>query len=305
MDIETGKEFRIFSGHTSTVYSANFTTDGRYILTGSHDNSLKLWDIATGQEIATLIPIDSADWTVVTPSGLFDASQGAEKLLYYVAGNEIIELNQLKARYYQPGLLKILLGYGDEELRVVPSSNYIRLYPEVKISPIDNNKPELKLKLINSGGGIGPVSVYIDNIQVIEEARQSVADSSANELDIIINLLQENFVQYYKFKDVNIIKVVVQNAEEYLISRGDTVNFIPSVNMIKDKDYLSKQAKKTAEDYKIHLYGLFAGISNYKGDDIDLYYASDDAKDISNAISAGAKNLYGEKNVSIELLNDD
>ena len=103
--------------------------------------------------------------------------------------------------------------------------------------------------------------------------------------------MQERFLKFYKYNDENVIKIVVHNAEEYLSSRGDTVHFTPSSNSISK--------------YNIHFYGLFAGISNYKGDDIDLYYASDDAKDFSNAISIGAKNLYGEKNVSIELLNDD
>jgi WD40 repeat protein len=37
-------------GHTETVYSIAFSPDGRHVLTGSFDKSLKLWDTATGKE---------------------------------------------------------------------------------------------------------------------------------------------------------------------------------------------------------------------------------------------------------------
>src|SRR6266404_5301650 len=40
-------------GHTETVYTVSFSPDGRYVLTGSFDKSLKLWEAATGKEIKT------------------------------------------------------------------------------------------------------------------------------------------------------------------------------------------------------------------------------------------------------------
>src|SRR5438105_3002589 len=40
-------------GHTETVYTVSFSPDGRYVLTGSFDKSLKLWQAATGKEIKT------------------------------------------------------------------------------------------------------------------------------------------------------------------------------------------------------------------------------------------------------------
>ena len=38
-------------GHIGGVYSAAISPDGKYALSGSYDNTLKLWDIATGREI--------------------------------------------------------------------------------------------------------------------------------------------------------------------------------------------------------------------------------------------------------------
>src|SRR5262249_44781652 len=40
-------------GHTETVYAVAYSPDGRYVLTGSLDKTLKLWDAAAGTEIKT------------------------------------------------------------------------------------------------------------------------------------------------------------------------------------------------------------------------------------------------------------
>jgi len=40
-------------GHTGAILSVDFSPDGRYILSGSADKTLKLWEIATGREIKT------------------------------------------------------------------------------------------------------------------------------------------------------------------------------------------------------------------------------------------------------------
>ncbi len=52
-DLESGSETLAFSPH-ATVASAHFSADGRRIVTGSWDNTAKVWDVETGRAILKL-----------------------------------------------------------------------------------------------------------------------------------------------------------------------------------------------------------------------------------------------------------
>ncbi|WP_286824661.1 hypothetical protein, partial [Microcystis sp. LSC13-02] len=57
-------------GHDSVVTSVNFSPDGKTLVSGSRDNTIKLWDVETGQEILTLKGHDSNVWSVnFSPDG--------------------------------------------------------------------------------------------------------------------------------------------------------------------------------------------------------------------------------------------
>ena len=53
-DAATGQEVLTLQGHTDRVCSVAFSPDGRRIVSGSDDKTVKVWDAVTGQEILTL-----------------------------------------------------------------------------------------------------------------------------------------------------------------------------------------------------------------------------------------------------------
>jgi WD40 repeat protein len=54
LDAQTGHELIKLEGHTAAVTSVAFSPDGTRALTGSQDNTAKLWDATTGKEILSL-----------------------------------------------------------------------------------------------------------------------------------------------------------------------------------------------------------------------------------------------------------
>jgi hypothetical protein len=53
-DLRTGKEAGSFDGHPAGVASLCFSPDGRLLVSGGHDKTVKVWDTRTGREFLTL-----------------------------------------------------------------------------------------------------------------------------------------------------------------------------------------------------------------------------------------------------------
>ena len=53
LDVITGSQTAILSGHTDEVNSVVFSSDGRSLVSGSDDKTVKLWDLQTGGAIKT------------------------------------------------------------------------------------------------------------------------------------------------------------------------------------------------------------------------------------------------------------
>ena len=47
----TGEEKCTLYGHTEPVVACSFSPDGASVLSGSYDNTLKIWDAATGARL--------------------------------------------------------------------------------------------------------------------------------------------------------------------------------------------------------------------------------------------------------------
>ena len=53
-DASTGVELKTLNGHTNSIGSVAFSSDGTHIVSGSGDGSVRVWDASTGKELKTL-----------------------------------------------------------------------------------------------------------------------------------------------------------------------------------------------------------------------------------------------------------
>jgi len=68
-------------GHTGYVYSVAISPDGKYIVSGSNDTTIKIWDMRSGACVYTIYN-SSSDYVAINNQGYFHANDEAiEKYL--------------------------------------------------------------------------------------------------------------------------------------------------------------------------------------------------------------------------------
>jgi WD40 repeat protein len=81
IDTATGKVEGEFVGHDGPVWALTVSDDGRFLVSGSDDQTIKIWDIASFQLIATFFAGSGNDWVLWSPDGYYAASKNGSRYL--------------------------------------------------------------------------------------------------------------------------------------------------------------------------------------------------------------------------------
>ena len=76
-DAHTGEEIRVLEGHSLDVVSLVFSKDGNSLVSGSNDQTIRIWDCETGKDLRTLKG-SSALALAISPDGRLLASGSSE-----------------------------------------------------------------------------------------------------------------------------------------------------------------------------------------------------------------------------------
>ncbi len=90
---------KVLSGHTSGVSGVCFTPNGQFVISGSHDTSIKIWDVETNQQTGHLLPAvgppSAIESLAVSPRGnllLSGTRAGVLRLWDLETGRELASL---------------------------------------------------------------------------------------------------------------------------------------------------------------------------------------------------------------------
>ena len=227
-DFDSQDQVLNLNGHADACLSAAYSSNGRVLFTGGYNGKTILWDTQTGKRLATLFCFRDGSWAVVDPSGRYDASNAGDiEGLHWVVQGVPVKLDQLKSRYYEPGLLSKILGFNDEKLQSVEKLKAPRLFPKVKTSLGPDGK-SLDVIVKDQEGGIGRIAIFLNGKEVCADLRNLTEEESANLGSVELHSERRtvsakvNISQHFLFASdtENRIEVYAFNEEQYLQSRG-------------------------------------------------------------------------------------
>jgi len=180
-----GKKIGEFIGHESDVWAVAASPDGHYLVSGSGDLTVRLWNLKTCELLVTLFRGRDGEWVMWTPEGFYARSKGGAKILGWQlnrgpdkeARYVSADVEQLRKTLFRPDLVAAKIAGDPQGLVKAAALNIDELIaralaPEVAIlSPADGVRLSeanvaITVRVTDRGGGIGNVIFKLNGQRV-------------------------------------------------------------------------------------------------------------------------------------------
>ncbi len=107
-----GQKIRDFTGHDGDVYAVAPSPDGTYLVSGALDQTVRLWNLKTGELLVTLFRAADGEWVMWTPQGYYTGSPGADRIVGWqinkgdAAAADYVTAEQLRKHLNRPDIVE-------------------------------------------------------------------------------------------------------------------------------------------------------------------------------------------------------
>ena len=280
-ELASGTKWKVLAGHTGVSSievggSAKFFPNGKYVISAG-DASTRIWDVSTGEEVASMIAFGDGEWIVTTANGYYNASPKGDQYLSVKVGGKDYTIEQLREAFYRPDLVKLALSGGS--LKDFKTLADVKQPPVVSIvdtpKSTDKNEAAITLKITDIGGGIGDVRLYLNGSAVVLDSARGVKIVPTNKNEVLktYNLKLTN--------GLNTIRAIAFN--------GD--------NTMQSNDVLHEITASFKSLTKPSLNAIIVGINEYKNPKLQLKYAVPDAELFEDTLKKVTAGLFEKVNI--------
>ncbi len=298
---ESGKAVAGLIGHTSEVWAVAVSPDSHTLVSGSDDQTVRLWDLPSGRNLLSIFIGEDQEWVAWTPQGYYTSSVNGDKYIGWHLNRGVDQLAdfypaaQFQKQFYRPDIISEYLKTRDIEVAVRnanaargpgnpapatlgPQDVTAMLPPMISISSPDRDEitvqdPTLRVRAeaLSNTLPIADVKVLLNGVQVSGAAGTGKGDPRRRRVEVEVQLAEGR----------NILSIIASN--EKAMSEPET------------RRIYYKSASGAGADSRPALFVLAIGISEYDKPAFKLHFAAADATDVQSAFEkqkAMANGLY-------------
>jgi hypothetical protein len=281
-DAASGRELGDLVGHNGQIASVAFAPDGKTLVSGSEDGSLRVWNLAARKEVVSLYALGNMEYVAVTPEQYYRASKTRLSGISFRVNNQLYPFEQFDLRFNRPDLVAAGLGLATpDEIRDYRKAREHRLkkmgfteamltgafhLPEAHIvgaappARISGDSLSLRVRAEDSQYPLDRINVFVNDVPIFGTPGLAVVDrqSRSDEQQVVVPLVPgANKIQVSALNQqgVESFKQTFYTLNSSTPSPGDTYVVAIGVSKYRDPRYNLKFAAKDASD----LMNLYSG----------------------------------------------
>ena len=255
---------------TNLLPSASFSPDGKTVAVSSLATT-RIFDVSTGEEVATLIGFEDGEWLITTPSGYYNSSAKGDQYLDVKVDGKPYSISQLRESFYRPDLVKLALA--GNTLQGYKKIADIKQPPAISIvdtpASVTADQVTVSIQIKDQGGGIGQVRLYRNGTAVVLEKTRNLQIASSSDGGRILHYT----VSLEPGR--NAIRAIAFNSDNSMQSTDATIDIDAKI-----------AARQPA------LYAVVVGIQDFMNPRLNLSYSVADARLFADTLEQHGRGLY-------------
>ncbi len=301
IDADTKKEIQQLAAHTNSPNSLALSANAKYLFSGSFDRTVKIWNVADGKLLATMVFFGEKDWVIVDEAGRFDGTQTGMQKMYYSKGLDVLPLESGYEQFYTPNLLQRILNNEKFTPPVVDINN-------IKAAPIVKIFVEEQQRNLSVGDDISTYKT--DKELVTIKVKADCPEDAVTEIRLYQNGKLVQTTRNLTVEDENKGEKTMTKTFSVTLNAGANNFKAVAINSQRTEslpaeliaDYKPLVIPVKTKENDIQLYLFVVGVNTYKNPKYTLNYAKADAAAFTEAITTGSQSLFGKINTTV--LND-
>ena len=263
--------------------SISLNPDSRTAASKGPEGTIKLWQLSTGAELASLISLEDGNWAVVSPEGFFDGTPASWDKMIWRAQQNTFDFTPVESYFndfFYPGLLADI---------------FTGKLPQAKrdLGKFDRRQPRLKLSVKD----IQSISTT-RNIQVSVEVTEAPAGAQDVRLfrnGSLVNVWHGDVLrgQSRAALEATIPVVAGENKLTAYAFNHDNIKSSDAMLVVTGADSLNRKGT-------LHI--LAVGVSKYANREYNLNYTTDDATSFASQLKLEQEKLAKYQMVEIKTL---